>query len=82
MLEDTGLIRVTKQQISRRLRKLADKGLLLDLGNGVYVITDRGEAYLNGEISTYEDEQDEPIDVNGENGNNGTTSTSESENAG
>ena len=82
MLDDTGLIRVTKQQISRRLRKLADRGLLLDLGNGVYVITERGEGYLNGEISTYEDEQDEPIDVNGENGNNGTASTSGPENAG
>jgi predicted transcriptional regulator len=55
-LEDTGYIRVTRQQISRRLRKLADKELLLDLGNGVYVITEQGEAYLDGELSTYDDE--------------------------
>jgi len=55
-LEDTGYIRVTRTQISRRLRKLADKGLLLDLGNGVYVITESGEEYLDGELSTYEDE--------------------------
>ena len=42
-------IRVSNAHISRRCKKLADHGLLTPLGNGVYVITDEGEAYLNEE---------------------------------
>ena len=56
-LKDSGYFKISRQQISRRLGKLRDHGLLQDLGNGVYIITDRGEQYLDGEISTYEDEQ-------------------------
>jgi predicted transcriptional regulator len=41
-------IRVTNTHVSRRCKKLAENGLLRDLGNGVYVITDEGEAYLEG----------------------------------
>ncbi len=54
-LEESGYVRVSKSHISRRLRKLADHGLLTHLGNGVYVITDAGEAYLEGELDTSED---------------------------
>lgn len=50
-LEDSGYLRVSKSHISRRLRKLAEHGLLQHLGNGVYVITDEGEAYLDGEYN-------------------------------
>lgn len=39
-------IHVTKQHISRRLRKLGDHGLLSLLKNGVYQITTEGEQYL------------------------------------
>jgi len=53
-LKDSGYVRVSKSHISRRMRKLADRGLLTHLGNGVYVITDRGEAYLAGELDTRE----------------------------
>jgi len=72
-LEDTGYFRISRQQVSRRLSKLKDHGLLQHLGNGVYVITERGERYLAGEISTYEDEPDEIRDsdtdaINGPNG--------------
>lgn len=42
-------IRVTKAHVSRRLSKLADHDMLKHLGNGVYVITDVGEAYLDAE---------------------------------
>lgn len=52
-------IRVSRPQVSRRLKKLNERGLVQHLGNGVYIITERGERYLDGEISTYEDEPDE-----------------------
>jgi predicted transcriptional regulator len=58
-LKDSGYFQISRQQISRRLGKLRDHGLLQHLGNGVYIITERGERYLDGEISTYEDEPDE-----------------------
>ena len=52
-------IRVSRSTVSRRCRKLAENGLLRPVGDGVYILTERGEKYLNGEISTYEDEPDE-----------------------
>lgn len=48
-LTDRDEIRVSRQHVSGRLQKLADHGLLTPLANGVYVITDEGEAYLDGE---------------------------------
>jgi predicted transcriptional regulator len=57
-LDETGYFAVSRTQISRRLRKLNQHGLIQHLGNGVYIITDRGEEYLDGEISTVGDETD------------------------
>ena len=57
-LSDSDYISITRQQVSRRLQKLAQHGLLKPLGNGVYVITEKGEGYLEGKVSTYEDEPD------------------------
>ncbi|WP_117365822.1 MarR family transcriptional regulator [Natrarchaeobaculum sulfurireducens] len=51
-MKDEGRIRYSRQHIARRCRKLAEKGLLTHLGNGVYIITDEGEAYLKGELDT------------------------------
>jgi len=48
-LVDHDDIRISQSQVSRRCQKLADNGLLQALGNGVYVLTDEGEAYLDGE---------------------------------
>lgn len=53
-LAESGYVRVSRQHVSRRLRKLADHGLVRPLGNGVYIITDRGESYLEGEVDTAE----------------------------
>lgn len=74
-LKKSGYLKVSKSHISRRLRKLAEHGLLNHLGNGVYVITDEGEAYLEGEYNAeteaYIDESAEespsasPEEVNG-----------------
>ena len=75
-LADSDYIGISRQHVSRRLQKLADHGLLKPLGNGVYIITEKGEGYLDGEISTYEDEPDEiPEDDEGGEAN-GTASPS------
>lgn len=44
-----GSIRVSNAHVSRRCKKLAEEGLLLEIGNGAYVITDEREGYLDGE---------------------------------
>lgn len=41
-------------QVGRRLRKVADGGLLKPLGNGVSEITEQGKQYLDGEIDADE----------------------------
>ena len=62
-LAESDYIRVSPQHVSRRLSKLAEHGLLNHLGNGVYVITEDGQRYLDGELDA------EEIDDNsGENG--------------
>nr|WP_251328064.1 ArsR family transcriptional regulator [Haloplanus sp. HW8-1] len=53
-LADTDVIRVSRQHVSRRLQKLADHQLLTHLGNGVYVITEEGKKYLDGELDADE----------------------------
>jgi repressor of nif and glnA expression len=40
------------------MKKLEEHGLLKHLGNGVYIITERGEKYLDGKLDTSEDAQD------------------------
>ena len=49
-LAESGYVRVSRQHVSRRLGTLAEHGLVRPLGNGVYVITDAGESYLEGEL--------------------------------
>lgn len=36
--------------LGRRCRTLASAGLLVNIGNGVYTITEKGEAFLEGEL--------------------------------
>ena len=55
-IKDAGVIYVSKPHISNRLSTLADHGLLLRLPNGVYAMTDEGEAYLNGEYDAEDEE--------------------------
>ena len=49
-----GPIRYSRQQINRRCKRLAEEELVRHLGNGVYVITGDGEAYLEGRLDTEE----------------------------
>lgn len=68
-LEKSESIRVSNAHISRRCKKLAEHGLVSPLGNGVYVITEEGEAYLD---ERYDAEAGAYMDA-GENG--GTTAS-------
>jgi predicted transcriptional regulator len=43
-----------RKYIGRRCRILAEHGLLRNLGNGVYQITELGVAYLSGELDANE----------------------------
>ncbi len=47
-----GPIRYSRQQINRRCKRLAEEDLIRHLGNGVYMITEDGEAYLEGRLDT------------------------------
>ena len=47
-----GPIHYSRQQVHRRCKRLTEEGLLKHLGNGVYVITDDGSAYLDGKLDT------------------------------
>lgn len=49
---EEGRLQYSRQHVARRCRKLADEGLLKHLGNAVYIITDEGEAYLEGRLDT------------------------------
>ncbi len=61
-----GPIRYSRQYIAERCQQLADHGLLKPVGNGVYVITERGERYLDGTLDTHEDAPEERPDAAGE----------------
>ena len=51
-MKNEGPIRYSRVQVHRRCKKLAQKGLIKDLGNGIYLITADGEAYLEGRLDT------------------------------
>lgn len=77
-MKDSGLVDWTRSYISQRCKKLVEHGLLNHLGNGVYVITAEGEAYLDEE---YDAEAGRYIDqdVVGE-AESGTQAENETEN--
>lgn len=47
-------IRISQSSISRRCQTLAEHSLLRKIGDGVYIITEEGEAYLNEEYDAGE----------------------------
>lgn len=57
-MAESGLVRYSRSYVTQRCRKLVDFGLLRPLGNGVYVITDAGEEYLEGELDAEDLEPD------------------------
>lgn len=58
-MAEEGYINYSRQHVSNRLKKLSEYGLVKPLGNGVYMITERGEGYLDGKIDTTEGVPDE-----------------------
>jgi len=58
-MKDSGYVRYSRQYISQRCKELVNHGLLQHLGNGVYIITDEGEQYLDGELDAADLEADE-----------------------
>lgn len=71
-IHDSGLVRVSRTQIGRRMKKLAEHGLLTHVGNGAYVITDEGEAYLEEEYDA-----EEGVYINGSGPSASSTSEAE-----
>lgn len=69
-------LRISHSSVSRRCQKLADHGLLTPLGNGVYTITEEGEAYLDEE---YDAENEVYLNGNGNGSMNGPTASETSE---
>lgn len=51
---ESGTIRYSRGYINSRCQKLAEYGLVLNLGNGVYQITEKGEQYLSGDLDAGE----------------------------
>lgn len=49
-MADSGYVPFSQPYISERCQKLAKAGFLRPLGNGVYVITEKGEEYLSGDL--------------------------------
>ncbi|WP_425504402.1 MarR family transcriptional regulator [Salinilacihabitans rarus] len=58
-MADSGNVRFSRSYITQRCKKLLDFGLIRHLGNGVYIITDEGQQYLDGELDAAELESDE-----------------------
>ncbi|MWG34150.1 Lrp/AsnC family transcriptional regulator [Halomarina oriensis] len=72
-------IHVSQPTVSRRCQRLAEHGFTARVGNGVYVITERGKSYLAGELNAAENQPDqipkmdsEPATEGKESGTNGT----------
>ncbi|PSP38298.1 transcriptional regulator [Halobacteriales archaeon QH_7_65_31] len=60
-IDDSGLVRVQKPHITRRLKKLTEHGLVKHVGNGAYLLTKEGEGYLDEE---YDVERSVWLDTN------------------
>jgi predicted transcriptional regulator len=52
-------VRFSRSYITQRAKVLLDHGLIRHLGNGVYMLTDEGQQYLDGELDAAELEPDE-----------------------
>lgn len=47
-----GPIKFSRAYIGRRCKKLKEEGLIREISDATYVITDDGEAYLDGRLDT------------------------------
>jgi len=72
-------IKISRSQISKRLKKLKEHGLVQEIGNGAYIVTEEGEGYLNEE---YDAENERWLNQNQVNGDNSASSGPTPEEAG
>lgn len=49
-MADSGYVRFSREYINQRCKKLVEEDFLDHLGNGVYIITEVGEQYLDGDL--------------------------------
>lgn len=49
-IANDGRVRFSRTYINTRCKKLAENGLLVHYGNGVYQITEKGQQYLSGDF--------------------------------
>mgnify|MGYP000088429277 FL=1 len=57
-MADSGTVRFSRSYITQRCKKLLNYGLIRHLGNGVYIITDEGQQYLDGALDAAKLESD------------------------
>lgn len=64
-----GPIKYDRAYIGRRCKKLVDKGLIREISDATYMITDDGIAYLEGRLDTgdwrYIDEESGDVSIDG-----------------
>jgi len=53
-------VHIGKSGISKRLNRMREHGLVQELGNGVYSITETGELYLEGEVDAEDLDEGNP----------------------
>ena len=58
-LSENEYIRFSRTHLHQRMKKLERYGLIRFLGNGVYILTDEGQQYLDGELDAAELKPDE-----------------------
>ncbi|ELY84328.1 PhiH1 repressor-like protein [Natrinema altunense JCM 12890] len=58
-LSQNEYVRFSRTHLHQRMKKLDRYGLIRFLGNGVYVLTDEGHQYLDGDLDAAELEPDE-----------------------
>jgi len=54
IMAESEYVRFSRPHIHERCQKLKCHGLIRFLGNGVYILTDEGQQYLDGELDAAE----------------------------
>ena len=62
-IAEEDFIHYSAQHVGDRCRKMAEHGLVENVGNGVYRITERGERYLAEELNTAEEVPEGTTDI-------------------
>jgi len=57
-MAESDLVRFKRVHLQRRCQKLYQHGLVRQVGNGVYMLSEQGQQYLDGELDAAELEPD------------------------